>query len=304
MRFIKYSLAIFTFISLGYSQVCCSLVGSVSSRSSALSNWETQWPSPLDFNRKTNWVIGAKFGKPYNGDLNIKYGFNNTIYSEFSNYIFPSTVGYITGSLNISKISEQISFDQTETNINQVNLDIGFRHYINNKIGFIDGSLHIPLSTEFSNDDFLFRTNAVSSISATWIKTFLVSTSTINQRLSFQVSASKNLKEDPLVYIDDNYNFILSTSFELFSQFSFIPNINTNYYKLLAPLSPYDSERQERWLGVTSIGFDITPVNKKINWIHFNGSIPLFSWASEIGFPDGTQPAPSFSITMVKKLIK
>jgi hypothetical protein len=303
MRIPKYILVVFFFISLGYSQVCCSLVGSVSGSSSALSNWDIQWPSPLDFNRKANWVIGAKLGKQYNGDLNIKYGLNSTVYSEFSNYIFPNTIGYITGSFNISKISEQISFDQTETNINQVNLDLGFRHYINNKIGFVNGSLHIPLMTEFSNADFLFKTNAVSSVSATWIKTFLVSGTIINQRLSLQLSASKNLKEDPQVYIDDNYNLNLSTPFELFSQLSFSPNINTNYYKLLAPLSPYDSERQERWLGTTSLGFDITPVNDKISWLHFNGSIPLFYWASEIGFPDGTQPTPSFSITMVKKLV-
>ena len=303
MRSIKITLAIFILVSLGYSQVCCSLVGSVSSGSSA-SNWDTQWPSPLDFSRNANWVVGANIGKPYNGDLNIKYGFSRTIYSEFSSYIFKSTVGYVTGSFNISNISEQISFDQTETNINQFNLDAGFRHYINNKIGYVNGSLHVPIFTEFSNDDFLFRTNAVSSVSTTWTKTFLVSTSVMNQRLSFQLSASKNLKEDPQVYIDDNYNFNLSTSFELFSQLSLSPNINTNYYKLLAPLSPYDSERQERWLGITAVGFDITPINDKINWLHIDGSIPFYNWASEIGFPDGTQPAPSFSITISKKLVK
>jgi hypothetical protein len=303
MRLIRNILAILILISLGYSQICCSLVGSVSNGSSA-SNWDTQWPSPLDFNRKANWVVGGKLGKPYNGDLNIKYGFNITIYSEFSNYIFPGTVGYITGSFNISKISEKISFDQTETNINQFNLDIGFRHYVNNKIGYITGSLHIPILTEFSNDDFLFRANAVSSVSTTWINTFLVSTLVINQRLSFQLAASKNLKEDPQVYIDDNYNLNLSTPFELFSQLSFSPNVNINYYKLLAPISPYDSERQERWLVITAVGFDITPINDKINWLHIGGSIPFYNWASEIGFPDGTQPAPSFSITISKKLVK
>ncbi len=304
MRILQRTVVIFYFISVGYSQVCCSLVGSVSGSSSALSNWDTQWPSPLDFNRKANWIVGAKLGKPFNGDLNIKYGLNSTVYTEFSNYIFPGTVGYVISSYNFSNISEQISFDQSETNINQFNLDIGFRYYINNRIGLINGSLHIPLITEFTNDKFLFKTNAVPSVSATWIKTFLVSNSTINQRLSFQLSARKNLKIDPQVYIDDNYNFNLSTPFKLFSQISFNPNITINYYKLLAPLSPYDSERQDRWLGITSIGFDITPVNNNINWLHFNGSIPLFSWASEIGFPDGTQPTPSFSITIVKKLIK
>ena len=76
MRIVKHILAVSTIISIGSSQVCCSLVGSVSSSSSTLSNWDTQWPSPLDFNRKENWVVGAKLGKPYNGDLNIKYGFN------------------------------------------------------------------------------------------------------------------------------------------------------------------------------------------------------------------------------------
>jgi len=303
MRLIKHTFSIFILISLGYSQVCCSLVGAVRSGSSA-SNWDTQWPSPLDFSRKANWVVSANIGKSYDGDLNIKYGFSKTIYSEFSNYIFQNTVGYVNGSFNISNISEQISFDQTETNINQFNLDTGFRHYINNKMGYVTGSLHVPILTEFSNNDFLFRTNAVSSVSTTWTKTFLVSTSVINQRLSFQLSASKNLIEDPQVYIDDNYNFNLSTSFDLFSQLSFSSNINNNYYKLLAPLSPFDSERQERWLGIVSIGFDITPVNEKVNWIHFNGIVPLFHWASEIGFPDGTQPAPSFSITISKKLIK
>ena len=287
-------------MSLGFTQVCCSLVGSVSSNASK-SNWETQWPSLLDFNRKTNWIIGTTLGKPYNGDLNIQYGFNGTLFSEFSNYIFPNTVGYIVGSVNVSNISEQISFEQTETNIKQLNLDFGIRHFINQKIGYINGMIQIPLVTNFSNDNFLFKTNAVASVFAGWIKTFLISTSVINQQLSLELSARKNLKEDPLVYIDDNYNFNLSTSFNVFSQFSISSNINTNYYKLLAPLSPYDSERQKRWLGVSSIGFDITPINK-LNWLHFNGSIPLLLWASEIGFPDGTQPTPAFSITLVKKI--
>ncbi len=300
MRTIKFLIAFGILISLGFTQVCCSLVGSVSSNASK-SNWETQWPSLLDFNRKTNWIIGTTFGKPYNGDLNIQYGFNGTLFSEFSNYIFPNTVGYIVGSVNVSNISEQISFEQTETNINQLNLDFGLRHFINQKIGYINGMIQIPLVTNFSNDNFLFKTNAVASVFAGWIKTFIISTSVINQQLSLELSARKNLKEDPLVYIDDNYNFNLSASFNVFSQFSISSNINTNYYKLLAPLSPYDSERQKRWLGVSSIGFDITPINK-LNWLHFSGSIPLLLWASEIGFPDGTQPTPVFSITLVKKI--
>ncbi len=287
-------------MSLGFTQVCCSLVGSVSSNASK-SNWETQWPSLLDFNRKTNWIIGTTFGKPYNGDLNIQYGFNGTLFTEFSNYILSNTVGYIVGSVNVSNISEQISFEQTETNINQLNLDFGLRHFINQKIGYINGMIQIPLVTNFSNDNFLFKTNAVASVFAGWIKTFLISTSVINQQLSLELSARKNLKEDPLVYIDDNYNFNLSASFNVFNQFSISSNINTNYYKLLAPLSPYDSERQKRWLGVSSIGFDITPIIK-LKWLHFSGSIPLLLWASEIGFPDGTQPTPVFSITLAKKI--
>lgn len=303
MRITKFIIAFYIIVSLGFAQVCCSLVGSVNSNASA-SYWETQWPSQLDFNRRANWIIGSTVGKPYNGDLNIQYGFNGTVFTEFSNYIFSNTVGYITGSANVSNISEQISFEQTETNINQLNLNLGFRHLITHKIGHITGSIKIPLVTKFSNDDFLFKTEAVSSVSATWIKTFLISTSTINQRLSLQLSMSKNLKEDPLVYIDDNYNLNLSTSFNVLSQFSFSPSINTNYYKLLAPLSPYDLERQERWLGVSSVGFDITPINTKLDWLHFTASIPILFWASEIGFPDGTQPTPSFSITAVKKISK
>lgn len=302
MKIIKFAIAFYIILSFGFAQVCCSLVGSVSSNSSA-SYWETQWPSLLDFNRKANWIIGSTLGKPYNGNLNIQYGYTGAVFSEFSNYIFPNTVGYIIGSVNVSNISEKISFEQTETNINQLNLDLGFRHFITHKIGYISGAIHIPLETKFSNDDFLFKTNAVSSISGTWIKTFIISNSTINQQLSLQLSASKNLKEDPLVFIDDNFNINISTTFNMLSQFSISPNINTNYYKLLAPLSPYDLERQARWLGVIALGFDVTPINK-LNWLHFGGSIPVLFWASEIGFPDGTQPTPSFSITMVKKINK
>jgi len=303
MKISKYLLAFSFLLSIGFSQVCCSLVGSVNN-SSSVNSWETQWPSLLDFNRKPNWIIGSTFGKPYNGELNIQYGFINTTFTEFSNYIFPKTVVFINGSLNISNISENISFEQTESYINQLNLDLGFRYLISHNWGHINGTFHLPLNTKYSNDDFLFKTKAVSSISGTWIKPFLISTTTINQRLSLQLSVSKNLKEDPQVYIDDIYNFTISSPFELFSQFSLNPNINTNYYKLLAPLSPYESERRDRWLGVISIGFDITPLNTKINWLHINGYIPITFWASEIGFPDGTQPTPSFSITMVKKFNK
>lgn len=303
MRTLKFVIAFYFLISLGFAQVCCSLVGSVNSNAS-VSNWETQWPSLLDFNRKANWIIGSTLGKPYNGDLNIQYGFNGTVFTEYSNYIFSNTVGYITGSFNTSNISEKISFEQTETNINQLNLHLGFRHFISYKIGYINGTMQIPLTTKFTNDNFLFKTNAVPSISAAWIKTFLISTPTFNQQLSLQLSASKNLKEDPQVYIDDNFNLNLSTSFNLLSKFSFSPNINTNYYKLLAPLSPFESERQDRWLAVLAVGFDISSAGNKINWLHFSGSIPILFWASEIGFPDGTQPIPSFSISIVKKIVK
>jgi hypothetical protein len=302
MRTSKFIVAFYFLISLGFAQVCCTLVGSVNSFTS-VSNWETQWPSQLDFNRKANWIIGSTLGKPYNGDLNIQYGFNGSIFTEFSNYIFPNTIGYITGSLNVSNISEQISFEQTETNINHLNINFGFRHLISYKIGYINSTIQIPLATKFSNDRFLFKTNAVSSVSTAWIKTYLISSSAIDQRLTLQLSASKNLKEDPEVYVDDNFNFNLSTSFNILGQFSFNPNININYYKLLAPLSPFESERQDRWLGILSAGFDITPVSNKMNWLHFNGNIPLLFWASEIGFPDGTQPTPSFSISIVKKII-
>jgi hypothetical protein len=302
MKITKSILGVSIILSIGFAQVCCSLVGSVNSNSS-VNSWETQWPSLLDFNRKPNWIIGSTFGKPYNVGQNIQYGFINTTFTEFSNYIFPKTVGFIDGSLNISNISENISFEQSETYINQLNLDLGFRYLISHKWGHLNGILHLPLNTKYSNDDFLFKTKAVSSISGTWIKPFLISTSTINRRLSLQLSVSKNLKEDPQVYIDDNYNLNVSTSFNVFSNLSISPNINTNYYKLLAPLSPYDSERQERWLEIIAAGFDITPINK-LNWLHFGGSIPLIFWASEIGFPDGTQPTPSFSITMVRKINK
>ncbi|NHZ85360.1 MAG: hypothetical protein GWP19_05710 [Planctomycetia bacterium] len=299
---VKTAFATFILLSFGFTQVCCSLVGSVNSNASA-SYWETQWPSLLDFNRKANWIIGSTLGKPYNGDLNIQYGFSGTLFTELSNYIFSNTVGYIAGSASVSNISEQISFEQTETLINQLNLNFGFRHFINNKIGYINGSMQIPLVTDFSNNNFLFKTNAVTSVSAIWIKTFLISTSIINQQLSLQLSASKNLTEDPLVFIDNNYSLNLSTSFNILNQFSFTPNININYYKLLAPLSPYELERQERRLGITSLGFDITPINDRINWLHFDASIPILFWVSDIGFPDGTQPIPIFSITMVKKII-
>ncbi|MEE8340532.1 MAG: hypothetical protein V3R52_00375 [Candidatus Neomarinimicrobiota bacterium] len=302
MRTFKYAVALYFSISFGFSQVCCSLVGSVNSNSN-VSNWESQWPSQLDFNRRANWIIGSTLGKSDNGDLNIQYGFNGTVFTEYSNYIFSNTVGYISGLLNVSNISEKISFEQTETNVNHLNLNIGFRHFLSHKIGYASGAVNIPITTKYSNDKFLFKTNAVSSVSASWIKTFLISNSIINQRFSLQLSGSKNLKIDPEVYVDDNFNLNLSTSFSFLNQFSISPNINTNYYKLLAPISPFESERQSRWLGVFTAGFDITPVSEKIDWLHFSGSIPLFSWASEIGFPDGAQPIPSISLSIVKKII-
>ena len=296
MRYLFSILLLFSNLAVG--QVCCSLVGAANgNRQSNVLN--AHYPTSLDFNKNMRWNMGFNTNIPYNGDLNIQYKFSGSAYSEISGYIFDNTIGHINSNLNFSNISESLSFEQTQTSLLRTDFTLGLRHKINEKLGYLNTSISLPLQPKYFNKDFLFRTGVVSTVSINWLNTVQYNISDFHSNLNFGLGINKNIKEKSDVFLDDRLSIFLSSVFNI-GKLQVLPNIDVNYQKLLAPLSPYDVSRQERWLGTFSIGVNIIPMPEKWNWMQIDVNIPIYGWASEIGFPDGTQPVPSFSLSVHK----
>lgn len=298
MKYIKSALLFLLLGNFSQGQVCCSLVGATNSgNGSSVRN--AHFPSPLDFERKFHWNFGLNTNVPYNGDLNIKYKFSGSTYGEVSAYVLKNTVGFLNVMFTLTNLSESISFEQSQTNILNTNFSAGIRHWISDKIGFLNTGISFPVNSIYSNDDFLFQTGVVPSFSLYWLNTFEYHINNYHSNFNIVLGASKNIQEKSNVYLDDNYSINLSSSLELWNLL-IAPNVDVSYQKLLAPLSPYDINRQDRWLSTISIGFNIIPTNQNWNWLQVNTRFPIYGWASKIGFPDGTQPIPSISILASK----
>lgn len=298
MKYIKSALLFLLLGNFSQGQVCCSLVGATNSGSGSLVR-NAHFPSPLDFQHKFHWNFGLNTNVPYNGDLNIKYTFSGSTYGEVSAYVSKNTVGFLNVMFTLTNLSETISFEESKTNIQNTNFSVGIRHRISDKRGFLNSSISFPANPIYSNDNFLFQTGVVPSFSLYWLNAYKYNIGNYRSNINIAFSASKNIKEKSNVYLDDNYSVNLSSSLELWNLL-ITPNLDVNYQKLLAPLSPYDISRQDRWLGIISIGFNIIPTNQNWNWLQVNTSFPIYGWASKVGFPDGTQPIPSISILVNK----
>lgn len=284
-------------------QVCCSLVGAVDHGGGTSSTqWNTHWPSHFDDRNAIKWIFG--FNSTYTADdgLNIRYGTALSTHLQTSRYLGQKSIGYVQIEGSWLQLKESLSFAQSKSDVNQIGLRFGLRHLLPGKWGFFFGEFSLPKSPSFSNSDFAFTTGAVPIATVGWTNRFVLPWGldhpSIMPDVSISFSYAKNLKEKDDVYMDDAVNAHLASSIYFTQSFSLSPFTTYQSQKLLAPLSPWDTERQTRWLSVINLGFDITPSHHKWNWLHLRFAWPVYRWASNGNFPDGTEPVPRISLTI------
>ena len=284
-------------------QVCCSLVGAVDHGGGTSSTqWNTHWPSHFDDRNAFKWIFGFNTTHTADDELNIRYGTTISTHLQASHYIGQKSIGYVQVEGSWLQLEESLSFAQSSSDVNQLGLRFGFRHLLPGKWGFFFGEFSLPKAPKFSNSDFAFTTGAVPIGTVGWTNRlqtpWFLDYPSILPDVSISFSYAKNQKNKDDVFMDDAVNAHLASSIYVAESFSISPFSTYQSQKLLAPLSPWDTERQTRWLSVINIGIDITPSHHKWNWLHLRFAWPIYRWASNGNFPDGTEPVPRISLTI------
>lgn len=285
-------------------QVCCSLVGAIDNGGGTSStNWGTYWPSLFDDKNELKWVAGFNATHTDDNDLNIRYGTALVSYIQVSRYMGERSIGYIQAEGSWLRLQELISFDQSSSRIYQIGVRAGIRHLLPKKWGYGYAEINHSSRPNFSNRNFAFKIGSVPVISIGWTNRYkspwFLKYPKVFADYSLSFAYGKNLKEQDDVYLDDNISFHFSSSVYSYLPVSISPFSSLNIQNLLAPLSPWDLIRQRRWLGTVNIGFDLTPNNQKWSWMHIRFAYPIYSWASKVGFPDGTEPVARVTLSMI-----
>lgn len=304
IKFRYYLILIPIWINFLTGQVCCSLVGAVDQGGgTTATQWKVQWPSRFDNHHSVNWLAGLTSSYTSDNDLNIRYGNSLGIHTQVSHYIGQNSVGYIQIEGSWLQLQESLSFSKSSSKVQQLFLKSGIRHLLSKKWGFIFGELNFPQTPQFNNKDFPFRTGAVPVSTLGWINHFQTPWSIdypfIFPDVSLSFSFGKNLKIQDNVYLDDAIYMHLSSTLFLSEIVSLSPFTTLQTQKLLAPLSPFESQRESRWLSEINIGVDITPIHSSWDWLHVRFSFPISSWSSNGIFPDGTEPVPRIAVSVI-----
>ena len=284
-------------------QVCCSLVGAVDQGGgTSSSQWETHWPSQFDDRRSFQWLAGLASAYTSDNHLNIRYGNFLSIRTQVSHYVGPNNVGYFQIEGSWLQIEESLSFSKSNSEIQQLDIQLGIRHILPKNWGFVFGEVTIPTSPRFTNEDFPFRAGALPAAGFGWINHFQTPWANALPNyfptITLLTSFEKNLSTQEDVYLDDAFYAHLSSAVFLSRVLSFSPFATLRTQKLLAPISPFESRRQSRWLSEINLGMDITPVHSSWDWLHLRFSLPISSWSSNGIFPDGTEPRTVVSLSM------
>ena len=278
------------FISALFGQVCCSLVGAVNSNASSVIS--AHYPSKLDFNQNVRWNVGLLNSINLDNSRNIKYPFANNGYLEVSGYLTDKIVWFINTSISFTSIEEKVSFEQSSTYVVGAKARSGFRKELNYNLGLAEGTLTLPLKPYYSNESFPFKTGVVPTYSINWIKRNF-----FNNSFNILFGIDKNIQEKSNVFIDNEISMVLWKDEQIFN-FYISPYLSIQHQKLLAPLTPFEDSRDTRYLGFIYLGINLIPLNPQIDFFQINLNIPIYSWVSKIGFPDGTAPNTSLSISV------
>ncbi len=276
------------FISALFGQVCCSLVGAVNSNAGSVIL--AHYPSKLDFNQNMRWNVGLSNLINLDDSRNIRYPFGNNGYFEVSGYLTDKVVWFINTSVSFTSIKESVSFQQSSTYVLGAKVQSGFRKELTYNLGLAEGALTLPVKPHYSNESFPFKTGIVPTYSITWIKRNL-----FNNSFNILFGIDKNIQEKSNVFIDNE----ISTIFWLDEQilnFYVSPYLSIQHQKLIAPPTPFEDNRDTRYLGFIYLGINLIPSNSQIDFFQISLNIPIYSWVSKIGFPDGTVPSTSISI--------
>jgi len=293
----------FVLLNLLTAQVCCSLVGAIDHGGGASSTqWEAQWPSHFDDHSSYKWLIGFNSTHTVDNDLNIRYGTALSSHIQVSHYIGQKSLGYFQMEASWLQLEESLSFSQSESDVQQLGLRFGIRHLLTKNMGFVFGEFSLPNAPTFSNNDFAFTTGAVPTFTTGWMNRFQTPfferNNTFFPDVATSISYSKNLRNQENVFMDDAVAAHLSSSIYLAQAVSLSPFTTLLSQKLIAPLSPWDTERQTRWLSVINFGVDLTPSHHKWNWLHLRFTWPIYRWSSNGNFPDGTEPVPRVGLSV------
>lgn len=298
-------IVIFSFVLLNLltAQVCCSLVGAVDQGGgSSSTGWETHWPSHFDDHSSIKWLMGFNTVYTSDNDLNIRYGTAVSTHVQVSHYIGQKSIGYFQVEGSWLQLEESLSFAKSSSDVRQLGLRFGVRHLLTGHLGFVFGEYSVPNTPTFSNSDFAFPTGAVPSWTAGWTNRFqtpwFIDHPSFLPSGSIFISYSKNQKKQDDVFMDDALNAHISSSIYLAQTISLSPFTTLLSQKLIAPLSPWETERQTRWLSVINFGVDLTPTHHKWNWLHLRFTWPIYRWSSNGNFPDGTEPVPRFALSI------
>jgi len=295
--------AIVTFFATTYinGQVCCSLVGAIDQGGGlSSSHWGTHWPSAYDDFKSTRWVMGLSTSARKDDHLSIRYGPAMSTYFQASKYITKKIIGYGQVDFNSAILREDLSFDPQKTRVDVSGFRFGTRFLITKKLGFGAVELNNTNQPKLSNSDFTFQLASVPALSISWINRLSMPWQSKNpfflSAVTYTMQITKNLEENPNVFIDTRGSFNISSLIQTNDQFNLSPFIQIESQKLLAPLSPWETNRQTRWLNQVNAGLDLTPKFQNWRWLHGRLIIPISWWASRTGFPDGTEPVVQFSI--------
>ncbi len=283
-------------------QVCCSLVGAVDHGGGTSANqWNIQWPSRFDDHSSFKWLIGFNTIHTSDNVLNIRYRGVTSLHIQISHYMGENTLGYVQVEGSRLRLEESLSYQNSRSAVHQLGYRLGIRYLLPHNTGYTFGELSLPDKPQYSNKDFPFKTGTVPSIAVGWINHFSTPWAdrfpSVFPDITYSFTYGHNLEIRDNIYLDQPFYGHISSTLFITKLFSVSPFTTIETQKLLAPLSPWESERQSRWLSVIRFGIDVTPIRSSWNRLHFRLSFPLLYRSSSGGFPDGTEPVPRLSLS-------
>lgn len=290
-------------MSFGHGQVCCSPVGSGRAGGGAVMNrWLVQWPNILMESGEWHWLLDTQV-MHRNPAGNIGYGPQLVIAAEVSQSLNRRTVFFMNMQAGGGELEEKVSYGNESTLAYGWGVNGGFRLALGKRgRSFAQGMLRVPSPTQYTNRDFPFIAETVPSIEVHLLQTFqlpwFTSFPDFLNDLSTSIVYQKNLKEGSGVIRDHQSIFHLSSAINTWHPLYSAPFLQISIDRLGSPPSIWNESDHSRVLATAYLGIDLAwsaPYYENIK-IRFN--LPVWSFSSSNGFPDGTQPGSSIMLSI------